>query len=182
MLASKKEGDKRKYFHRTSVIYVDVDPYRAVAEGDVRLLKLAMEDENFSINSQKWSGWTLLHRAAEIGRTDILQMLLDAGADPNIYSTWGWQTPLHMALGKGHLDAAVMLVEYGADQYKKNKYKQNPSMVANNRGFGSVVKQFKAEAMRRDIMRYKEKIEKSKQDFKENVMKNRNAFNSNDKS
>ena len=52
------------------------------------------------MNSVKWSGWTLLHRAAETGRAEIVTFLLENGADPNLYSTWGWQTPLHMALGE----------------------------------------------------------------------------------
>jgi ankyrin repeat protein len=63
-------------------------------------LKFSLEEDGFNVNSMKWSGWTLLHRAAELGRDDIINILIDYGADPNIYSTWGWQTPLHMALGK----------------------------------------------------------------------------------
>ena len=69
-----------------------------------------MQQEGFNINSCKWSGWTLLHRAAELGRDDIINLLLDHGADPNIYSSWGWQTPLHMALGKfTYIDHVVVI-------------------------------------------------------------------------
>lgn len=62
-------------------------------------LKFSLNEDKFDVNSIKWSGWTLLHRAAEMGRADIVTLLLEHGADPNQYSTWGWQTPLHMALG-----------------------------------------------------------------------------------
>jgi hypothetical protein len=72
-------------------------------------------------------------------------------------------------IGRGHLDAAVTLVDRGADQFKKNKYKQNAATVANARGFGSVVKEFKAEVIRREIIRYKATIDKSKEDFRKKV-------------
>lgn len=74
-----------------------------------------------------------------------------------------------MGAGRGHLDAAVALVDGGADQYKKNKYKQNATTVANARGYGSVVKEFKAEVIRREILKYKATIEKTKEDFKMKV-------------
>jgi hypothetical protein len=64
------------------------------------------------------------------------------------------------------LDAAVTLVDRGADQFKKNKYKQNAAMVANSRGFGGVVKEFKAEVIRREILRYKATVERTKLEFK----------------
>ena len=60
----------------------------------------------------------------------------------------------------------MTLVDRGADQFKKNKYKQNAATVANARGFSSVVKEFKSEVIRRDILKYKATIEKSKEDFK----------------
>mgnify|MGYP003387069290 FL=1 len=68
--------------------------------------------------------------------------------------------------GRGHLDAAVALVDGGADQFKKNKYKQNAATVANARVFGGVVKEFKAEVIRREILKYKATILKSKEEFK----------------
>ena len=62
-------------------------------------LKFSLEEDEFDVNSTKWSGWTLLHRAAELGNAQMINFLLEHGANPNQYSSWGWQTPLHMALG-----------------------------------------------------------------------------------
>ena len=69
-------------------------------------------------------------------------------------------------------------MDRGADQFKKNKYKQNAAMVANSRGMGGVVKEFKAEVIRREIIRYKATIEKSKEDFKKKVHQASNPVDS----
>jgi len=55
--------------------------------------------------------------AAQHGHTQILEMLLDAGEDPNRYNPHGWHphsTPLHQAIASDHLDAVRLLVERGA--------------------------------------------------------------------
>lgn len=110
-----------------------------------------MQEEDFSINSTRWSGWTLLHRAAEVGSTEMCQILLDNGAAVDIRSIWGWHTPLHIALGNGHLETALLLVEHGANQYTKNKYKQTPPGYGLQKGYHAVVREFNAELLRRHI-------------------------------
>ena len=63
----------------------------------------------------------------------------------------------------------MALVDGGADQFKKNKYQQNASMLGNARGFGNVVKEFKAEVIRREIIKYKATVELTKAEFKKKV-------------
>jgi ankyrin repeat protein len=55
--------------------------------------------------------------AAQHGHTPIVQLLLDAGEDPNRYNPEGnhaHATPLHQAALYGHLDTVRLLVERGA--------------------------------------------------------------------
>jgi ankyrin repeat protein len=55
--------------------------------------------------------------AAQLGRVEILQMLLDAGEDPNRYNpkgNHGHSTPLHQAVWSGHDAVVRLLVERGA--------------------------------------------------------------------
>jgi ankyrin repeat protein len=55
--------------------------------------------------------------AAQLGHIEILQMLLDAGEDPNRYNpkgNHGHSTPLHQAVWSGHDAVVRLLVEHGA--------------------------------------------------------------------
>jgi ankyrin repeat protein len=55
--------------------------------------------------------------AAQLGHVEILQMLLEAGEDPNRYNpkgNHGHSTPLHQAVWSGHAAVVRLLVERGA--------------------------------------------------------------------
>jgi hypothetical protein len=55
--------------------------------------------------------------AAQHGHTSVLELLLDAGEDPNRYNPEGnhaHSTPLHQAVWSNHLDTVRLLVERGA--------------------------------------------------------------------
>ena len=55
--------------------------------------------------------------AAQLGRTDVVRLLLDAGEDPNRYNPDGYHshaTPLHQAIWGKHEDVVHLLVERGA--------------------------------------------------------------------
>ncbi|HEX7192433.1 MAG TPA: ankyrin repeat domain-containing protein [Thermoanaerobaculia bacterium] len=55
--------------------------------------------------------------AAQHGQTAVVELLLDAGEDPNRYNPTGYHahsTPLHQAVAAGHLDVVKLLAERGA--------------------------------------------------------------------
>jgi len=55
--------------------------------------------------------------AAQLGHTEVVRLLLDAGEDPNRYNPDGLHshaTPLHQAICAGHAEVAKLLVERGA--------------------------------------------------------------------
>lgn len=127
--------------------------YAAVKRSDIALLERYLQQDNCSINDTRWSGWSLLHRAAEFGSEEACEFLLQAGADVNIRSTWGWHTPLHLALSNGRLETALILATYGASQRISNKYGLNASDFAVKRGYSHVAKEFRAELLRREYLK-----------------------------
>jgi ankyrin repeat protein len=55
--------------------------------------------------------------AAQLGHTDVVRLLLDAGEDPNRYNPEGnhsHSTPVHQAALAGHLDVVKLLADRGA--------------------------------------------------------------------
>ena len=64
---------------------------------------------------QRRSGYTPLHVAAEAGRTHVVRMLLDRGADVNLLTHGQIGAPaLHLAEMRGRTEIAQMLREAGA--------------------------------------------------------------------
>src|SRR5262249_576221 len=57
---------------------------------------------------------TPLHQAALSGHVEVVGLLLERGADPNLAASDGI-APLHYAAQAGHLEIAQMLVEHGAN-------------------------------------------------------------------
>lgn len=56
----------------------------------------------------------ILFRASQLGRTDLMQRVLEDGAQAT-YSNHNGETPLHAAAAYGHITAAQMLISKGAD-------------------------------------------------------------------
>jgi len=94
----------------------------ACSRGNIADVKAAMGDGDggaeavapIDINGQDASGRTALLEAAWGGGGDIVNFLLERGADPNIADKSGF-TPLMRAVEGGHRPIAAALIEKGAD-------------------------------------------------------------------
>jgi ankyrin repeat protein/biotin transporter BioY len=87
--------------------------FKAVKDGDaVKVGELL--GKGASANPRDAIGWTPLHNAAVMGRTDIAMLLLEKGADVNARSSVGL-TPLHLAAAEGRAETVRLLLEKGAD-------------------------------------------------------------------
>ena len=91
-------------------------------------------EHNANINRQDNEGrtplyWILAHCGFAAKFLDMLQRLLENGADPNV-SNNGHSTPLHQASSHGLLEAARLLLSYGAKVDEKDGNGETPLQVA----------------------------------------------------
>ena len=83
--------------------------------GDVARVTELLDDDPSLISMRDAKNLTPLHVAASRGQADVIQLLLDRGADvhgPSDEDTW---TPIVFAAYRGHLDAVRVLIENEAD-------------------------------------------------------------------
>ena len=78
--------------------------YFAICDNDTETLGILLKQKYIDVNHIYYGDgptakWCALHICAEKGRYDCAQMLLEAGADPNINDRYR-QTPLFYAISK----------------------------------------------------------------------------------
>jgi hypothetical protein len=86
----------------------------AIRNNNPEVGKLLLEREADANAVSDDRGTTALMEAASLGDTDIVEMLLSHGADPNIKSKSG-RTALMLAVSEGHRDAASALIDAGSE-------------------------------------------------------------------
>ena len=74
-----------------------------------KLLELGVD-----VNIPDYDGDTALLMISQNGNIEIVRLLLEAGADPNIHKTPPIQTPLMAASAQGHIEIVRMLLDAGA--------------------------------------------------------------------
>ena len=155
---------------KPSIIKVVHEPFKVVADGNVDLLIRLLNDEEkpLKVNMARWSGFTLLHRAASMGYSEVCEILLEAGAKLNERSIWGWHTPLHLALGNGWEECAKYLVIAGANIHALNKEGLDCCEYAEKRGYRQVATEFRPQMVRLEGLR---KIREKKERAAENQRK-----------
>jgi serine/threonine protein kinase len=108
----------------------------AVENGDFAMVKLLLE-RGGKLDHQGPSG-TALHRAVITKRLDMLQFLLDKGANPNLFNN-SHDTPLAQAAKNGFLEGAKLLLARGADPSHKDSKGHTPLDHAREQGHRGIV-------------------------------------------
>jgi len=101
---------------RTHAVWYNLEMSRWVEEGRywrARAL-LAIDPTYADAETYGVLNWHPLHKAAEHGRTDFIELFLDCGADPDAPGGGGWR-PLHVAAFERQTRAVAMLLEAGAN-------------------------------------------------------------------
>ncbi len=94
-----------------------LDFYDAAAAGQVERLRDLLASRPDLVNSYSGDGATPLGLAAFFGHKDVVELLLDRGAQINTLAknpAFPF-TPLHSAMSAGHKDIVTLLLERGAD-------------------------------------------------------------------
>lgn len=87
---------------------------RAALSGQVGMVTLLLAVEQVDINLTASDGWTPIRSATSASNSQIVQMLIQAGADVNRY-TDGHSTALFQAAEHGYIDILQILIAAGAD-------------------------------------------------------------------
>jgi hypothetical protein len=80
------------------------DPRDAASRGDVRVLQRLARTNPSALYEVDGGGWTPLHEAVRSGHVDVVQFLIDNGANYNEITVQDW-SPLYIArhyLGEDH--------------------------------------------------------------------------------
>ena len=90
--------------------------HESAAIGDLARVQAALDVDPARLDSFSPEGFTALALAAHFGHRDVMQLLIDRGADMNRIAAHRLAvTPLHAALFGRQVEAALLLVERGAD-------------------------------------------------------------------
>jgi ankyrin repeat protein len=80
-----------------------------------------------------WMTGTALHSAASRLQSEVVRILLEAGANPDVRQSAGW-TPLHAAAMNGDLASLDLLLGAGADPTAENDEGRSVADLANESG------------------------------------------------
>jgi len=95
--------------------------HKAAYKGDLKQVREIIEKYPSQINIQDFSGWTPLHLASGKGHIEIVEYLLNHGADTELENIHG-QRPLWLAARFGRYETIKTLLEHGATVNHKDKH------------------------------------------------------------
>lgn len=99
-----------------------IDAKVAIAKGSIIDLRKILAGKTFDINMQtSASNGTLLHSATTLGRQDMVELLLENGADPNVKYGEKGPTALIMCAIENQLEMAAVLLMNRADINAKDE-------------------------------------------------------------
>lgn len=96
------------------------DMLNACENGSIELVKQLIEDHPELINSVDKDKYTPLHRACYSNNVEIVDYLLQKGANIAAQTEMMWQ-PLHSCCQWNSIDCAALLIRHGADINAKSE-------------------------------------------------------------
>lgn len=110
---------------------------KAAGSGNIRVVR-ALLGEGIHINAQD-DGDTALLAAAAAGHEDLVRLLLDHSANPNVSNEYGY-TPLSSATHHGYPRIIALLLKRGANPDPASVYGETPLMSAAMNGRLDIVR------------------------------------------
>lgn len=107
----------------------DLDIHEASALGEPERVTELLEANPALVNHKGRQGRTPLHDAVRLGQKDVVELLIDRGADMTATDGMGW-TPLYNVLDTGHIDVASLLLARGASPNARDSKGQTPLHLA----------------------------------------------------
>lgn len=108
----------------------DLDAFfRAVTDGRGEQVAPMLEAHPDWVERELFFGIRPLYRASVLGRSEVVQMLLESGADPKVATDRG-SLPLHAASQNGHLAVAMMLIAHKSPLSLPDETGQTPLHLA----------------------------------------------------
>lgn len=103
-------------------------------QGELNIVKLCVE-AGIDVNTLHDNRWLPLNLACEYGKTDVVNYLLDNGADinksdKNSTEAGKGSTPIIKAIAEKRLDIIKLLIERGADLNKVDDFNHTPIIYA----------------------------------------------------
>ena len=89
--------------------------HEAVELRDAQRVQELVNNDTIDIDERNDAGDAALHIAAKKGYTDMVLILLSAGADVNVRHRIVKATPTHFASREGHLETVLTFIDYDAD-------------------------------------------------------------------
>lgn len=111
---------------------------QAASEGRAETIKNLIA-QGGDINARNMRGQSPLHLAVKQGNSDVVQILLESGAEVDVVETDSGCTSLHYAASLGHVDLCESLVRYGANPDAQTARLETPLHLAVSRGHPEVV-------------------------------------------
>ncbi len=107
-------------------------------------IQALIESNPKSLQGRDADGNQALHIAARWGRTEVVTILVQAGADVNAVGANGW-TPLHFS-ARSNPEICRFLLEHGADPKAVNRDGKTPDKVSLTESMRTLIREFKPPA------------------------------------
>ena len=104
----------------------------AVMSNDIEAVKELLRDENADVNVKDFAGWTGLHEACMSGNVEMINTLIEFGADVNSLGCQN-NTPMHEAALNNQIESIRILLDHGASAKIRNTFGVLPIELAKDK-------------------------------------------------